>query len=452
MSIEPAATTHRVWPTASPIPLLPPVAEPARKTPYRFAWFSYGLIILLVFIYLVENSARVDPAAPGGLSTLSLISMGGLGRWLVVGRNEAWRLVTYGFLHATPVHLISNCVALWIIGPPLERTIGRRWTAAIFILGVLVGGVTSLVWVADFRVSVGASGGIVALFAAAIPAAVSRLEGRARVFLLLRGVICLLLTFVPVPTSAATPVAIDTAAHVGGGLAGALVAFFVVFGTAGEPPRGGRIALGFDLFFMAAVVLAQLPLSREYFATRAVTQTVATTSGAPVGEPLVPKPRLAPPAIPAPAAPPAAPPVPQTADGQGGLPPPAPLQIASPSEAVDLPLSQIQNATIVRTSAGLWAAMTHYYYLKPDCTPDGSPVLFRIVHPPQHGRLLAHNEPVLAHFPPGPFGACDGRAVPGETLGYVAFSGYVGPDYVEYLAVQPHRTIDVRVPIFIYDR
>ncbi|NKF32344.1 rhomboid family intramembrane serine protease, partial [Pseudomonas sp. BGM005] len=67
-------------------------------------------------------------------------------------------------------HLGFNCVSLWIAGRLFERLIGWRWFAGIFFASALGGSLAS-VWINDPHiVGVGASGGIVGLFAAVVAA------------------------------------------------------------------------------------------------------------------------------------------------------------------------------------------------------------------------------------------------------------------------------------------
>ncbi len=80
-----------------------------------------------------------------------------------------WTFITSGFLHASLPHILLNMMALWFIGPHLERTMGRWRFASVYLVSVLAGHVAVLlmagpmspVW---FGGTVGASGGIFGLF------------------------------------------------------------------------------------------------------------------------------------------------------------------------------------------------------------------------------------------------------------------------------------------------
>jgi membrane associated rhomboid family serine protease len=90
---------------------------------------------------------------------------------MMLGR--VWQLFTYLFLHGGVLHLLVNMLAIFFIGPELERTMGpRRFLLLYFGSGVLGG----LFWLAIVYPSgapcVGASGsvfGLLGAFAALFP-------------------------------------------------------------------------------------------------------------------------------------------------------------------------------------------------------------------------------------------------------------------------------------------
>ena len=79
---------------------------------------------------------------------------------LAIARHEYWRLLTYGFLHANPLHLATNmfCLVLW--GAHLERRVGSAYFLAIYTCALAMGGIVSNVTHAGPYLAVGASGAI----------------------------------------------------------------------------------------------------------------------------------------------------------------------------------------------------------------------------------------------------------------------------------------------------
>jgi len=61
----------------------------------------------------------------------------------VAFESQTWRLLTAGFLHASWLHLIFNMVLLWTLGSDLERLLGHSKFAALYLVSLLGGSVTS---------------------------------------------------------------------------------------------------------------------------------------------------------------------------------------------------------------------------------------------------------------------------------------------------------------------
>ena len=77
--------------------------------------------------------------------------------------GEWWRLLTATVLHAHPLHLIFNMIALLMVGPIAERLVGRRAFVAFYIACGLAGSAAGL-WAHPLRVAVGASGAILGMY------------------------------------------------------------------------------------------------------------------------------------------------------------------------------------------------------------------------------------------------------------------------------------------------
>lgn len=75
--------------------------------------------------------------------------------------HEWWRFVTYGLVHAGPMHLIGNLVTLWVFGPNVEDRFGRIGYLAFYLAG---GGIAGLAHMAAGpAIVIGASGAISAV-------------------------------------------------------------------------------------------------------------------------------------------------------------------------------------------------------------------------------------------------------------------------------------------------
>jgi rhomboid protease GluP len=171
------------------------------------------LVAGLAAIFVVEL-ARGALTTPAGL-----VAMGALVRPAVVA-GQYWRLLTATVLHGSLDHLLSNALALFILGMVCEHAFGRGQYVLLYALSGLGGSIVSVL--ASPGPSVGASGAIFGLQGAAIV-----LFRRHRARLLLRdrriGFVLLIWATYSIAGGLVTPY-IDNGAHIGGALTGALVA------------------------------------------------------------------------------------------------------------------------------------------------------------------------------------------------------------------------------------
>lgn len=80
--------------------------------------------------------------------------------------GDFWRLVSSGFLHAGPIHILFNMYLLWLLGNMLEPTLGSRRFAALYFTALLTGACGALI-VEPNSATVGASGAVFGLMGAA---------------------------------------------------------------------------------------------------------------------------------------------------------------------------------------------------------------------------------------------------------------------------------------------
>src|SRR5215218_3598010 len=107
-----------------------------------------------------------------GADSSSLTDDGGVSQHFIAD-GEYWRLLTAGFLHAGPFHLLTNMFALWILGSMVEPALGRWRFALMYFVSLLCGSFGALLLSPD-DLTVGASGAVFGLMAAAAVLARSR--------------------------------------------------------------------------------------------------------------------------------------------------------------------------------------------------------------------------------------------------------------------------------------
>lgn len=98
-----------------------------------------------------------------------------LSRWLlnpyqISRRNEYWRFVTSGFIHADWGHLIFNMISLYFFGTLVEQIIGPVYFLALYLVGIVISDLPTFFKHRDNPGynSLGASGGVSAIVFAGI--------------------------------------------------------------------------------------------------------------------------------------------------------------------------------------------------------------------------------------------------------------------------------------------
>lgn len=131
-----------------------------------------GMMVAMFLVQLV-----VEMMLPAGFRELgrgglfSFLTVSG-NTYIILGANytplilagQAWRFVTYCFLHIGLLHILFNSWAMWDLGRLVERMWGGMQLFATFILTGVAGGFASFAW-ANYalgapRLSAGASGAI----------------------------------------------------------------------------------------------------------------------------------------------------------------------------------------------------------------------------------------------------------------------------------------------------
>ena len=174
------------------------------------ATVTWTLVAINVIAYLAEIFFQ-NPVFDDG------VLVGRLGSTIGVANGDVYRLLSNAFLHE-PIgsglgllHIVFNMWALIVVGPSLERLLGRVRFLAVYLVSALAGSVLFYLVAAPTAVALGASGAIFGLFGAwFVLARRLRLDARQIIILI---VINLGISF-------AVP-GIAWQAHVGGLIAGA---------------------------------------------------------------------------------------------------------------------------------------------------------------------------------------------------------------------------------------
>jgi rhomboid protease GluP len=250
----------------------------AAKT--RWPMLTLGLIVVLGFVYWTELRFAFNRGTGLSPDVVTLTALGGLDGALVFHSGEWWRVFTAPLLHGSLSHYLGNAVALLFAGLLLERLIGASWFAALFVIAGLGGAVGSLALNPARVVSVGASGAIVGLLAAAFVCSFmfesEQLRRRMRKVSLRFLVPSLLPALLPLSAAGASQV--DYGAHIGGAIAGAAMGFLLSesWPESSSRPAFERFAAAFAAAgtLAAAAAFALIVVHYSDYASAAVSRPV----------------------------------------------------------------------------------------------------------------------------------------------------------------------------------
>lgn len=242
-------------------PAAPP-AMPEHAAPY----VTYFLLALIVGVFAAEFLFRAG--ATSGLfdpTIGTLIALGALDRNLVI-EGEWWRLFSAPLLHGGLVHLALNGLALFFAGAVFEKVVGRAWFAAIFAVTAICGALASLSLNAPTLISVGASGAIMGLFAAAFAVSYRYpTQSPMRTFLQSGSLRVLIPSLIPLADGLFGQ-KIDFAAHLGGAMGGVILGLLLVALWSKETvlPPFGRFAWALAAIGFCGVLYGGVQIAEGY--------------------------------------------------------------------------------------------------------------------------------------------------------------------------------------------
>ena len=179
-----------------------------------------GTITLVVALLVVFGIELATHSVGNDASLLKLGALPDNGAL----HGQYWRLATYSFLHFNAAHLLVNVLLLFWVGRIVESRVGTRYAAAIYVSSVLFSAAVILLFHnlhPKTGATVGASGGIFGLLAAALIISYSQSAGsldqdsRLRTWLWIALLAGLAISFLP---------GISMAGHLGGLIGGILLA------------------------------------------------------------------------------------------------------------------------------------------------------------------------------------------------------------------------------------
>ncbi len=183
-------------------------------------WLTYGLIAINALVWIAMlNYGGAFAGTPSDL----LLRWGGNAA-SEVQRGQWWRMASAMFLHSGFMHVALNMLGLYSAGVAVERIYGHRLFALIYLGSGLVGSALSLHFAAQSAVSVGASGAVFGITGALLVALVQHHKQLPKT--MGKQTLGSLAFFILYALAQGFgKQGIDNAAHVGGLVAGCLLAY-----------------------------------------------------------------------------------------------------------------------------------------------------------------------------------------------------------------------------------
>lgn len=235
-------------------------------------WALYLVVALNLGVWLLNLLDGLSAANP---TPAQLFGWGANSASAVIQEAEYWRLLTATFLHGGWLHIALNMYALWASGRQVCRWFGNGQFLLIYLGSALAGSALSLHFSSQQAVSVGASGAVFGVLAAVVVAAWRQREHMA--VLKSKHLLTSQGSFIIYALAQGFgKQGIDNAAHVGGLLAGALLAWLLVEqinegATSGQRRRRQGLAVSLAAAVVLALVLSTPapPINhRQLFATQ----------------------------------------------------------------------------------------------------------------------------------------------------------------------------------------
>lgn len=195
-------------------------AELKARMPVPWACHAMAALNVLAWLGTVALGAGVMQ-----VSAEQLLGWGGNAA-SEVQHGAWWRLLSATFLHSGALHLGMNMLGLYAIGVTVERFYGHRLFVLLYLASGLMGSALSLHFAAQRAVSVGASGAVFGLAGALLAVVLQHRRTLPQLFgKRTRNGMAFFIIYALI--QGAGQAGIDNAAHIGGLLAGASLAWWL---------------------------------------------------------------------------------------------------------------------------------------------------------------------------------------------------------------------------------
>ncbi len=128
-----------------------------KSEPYRLKTCTDIVLFFLIASFLVQAIFELFSLGYGYHKIFAL-------NWTYLANGYFWQVITYGFLHDGPLHLIFNLIGIHFVGRALEAIIGFERYLKLMLTGLLSGAIMWMVFSEHNNGLIGFSAAVLAIF------------------------------------------------------------------------------------------------------------------------------------------------------------------------------------------------------------------------------------------------------------------------------------------------
>jgi membrane associated rhomboid family serine protease len=115
----------------------------ARFLPFNTWLIIANVAVFVIQVFLPQTTRMLEARVP---ATMDFVTYWGhFSTARILQGLEVWRVITFQFLHASPLHLFFNMFGLWVFGGMVERHLGFKKYAAFYLVCGIAGALMYLV-------------------------------------------------------------------------------------------------------------------------------------------------------------------------------------------------------------------------------------------------------------------------------------------------------------------
>src|SRR4029077_2638124 len=105
-----------------------------RRSPFDARRSATLILVIINVVAFVVQQLLYNRFSTDSIDHYGALSLTGLKQGFV------WQLISFQFMHAGLLHLLSNCLVIYVFGRPVEEALGRGPFLALYFSSGIIGG------------------------------------------------------------------------------------------------------------------------------------------------------------------------------------------------------------------------------------------------------------------------------------------------------------------------